>query len=191
MTKQNKKTSITPTADSLSSNLSPDEFFAKLNSPVAGATNSKPASVTAKTPSAVAGPLPPVQVAPPPVQVGPPPVAVGPEPVGVKPNLPAYSVSSPLPVVGRSEGPAPSGQLPAYWGGGKNMASVMDAAAAKNKQDWKSVAGVVANPIIAAAGAIKGAVSEAMKPAAVSVAPQKMTAEEYEAAKKRAPGLYK
>lgn len=71
------------------------------------------------------------------------------------------------------------------------MASVMDAAAAKNKQDWKSVAGVVANPIIAAAGAIKGAVSEAMKPAAVSVAPQKMTAEEYEAAKKRAPGLYK
>jgi hypothetical protein len=67
----------------------------------------------------------------------------------------------------------------------------MDAAAEQNKKDWKAVAGVVANPIVAAAGALKGAFSEAMKPAAVSVAMPKMTPQEYEAAKKRSPGLYK
>ena len=175
MPKQNKKPVIAPTANSLSSNLSPDEFFARLNTP--GAAVSSPS---------------PVQVAPPPVQIAPPPVAVGPAPAGVKSNLPAYSVSSPLPVVGRSEvGNAPSGQLPAYWGGGKNMPAIMDAAAEQNKKDWKAVAGVVANPIVAAAGALKGAFSEAMKPAAVSVAMPKMTPQEYEAAKKRSPGLYR
>ncbi len=127
----------------------------------------------------------------PPVQA--PPAPVVPLPVEAGPNLPAYSVGSPLPVVSKSGGEAPamSGQLPAYWSGGKNMAAIMDAAAEKNREDWGSVLMKIAKPAVDMVGSLKETISESMKPASVSVAAQKLTPEEYEAKKKKYPGLYK